>query len=177
MPPFTRLSQAQAARSLRGKSALIVDQDATTAKLIRAYLEDHGAANVEIAASEDEALDVLGNLPRPVQLLMIDTVTDGAACVGVLRVLVKHRARICTTLHGARAPEDFAVPENLIGAAGYVKLAAQQVVVLIEEVAAADLTVKRIIEDRCVPPTLDVQSALAIYGARPGAPFPPGLSV
>lgn len=177
MPPFKTTGRTLSAPPLNGLNVLVVDQDATTARLMRAYLEDNGAANVEIAATEDEALDILGNVPRPVHLVMMDTLTDGAACVGVLRVLVKHRARIYATLHGRHAPEDYAVPENLIGAAGYLNLAAQRSVALAEAVVAAGLTVKQIIEDRIVPATLDVRSALAIYGAGPRAPFPLGLRV
>jgi CheY-like chemotaxis protein len=162
-----------AARPLKGLNVLIVDANDTTARLLRSQLEDRGAQNVEIAVTEDEALDVLGNAPRPVALAMMDTLTGGAACVDVLSVLVKHRARIAVTLHGKHAPEQYAAPGNLVGAAAYTHLGATaKAVGTAEEVLAADLTVHRILDDRIVPPTLDRQAAVAIYGAPPGAPFP-----
>ena len=161
---------------IKGANVLVVDADPQTAKLLRTHLEDRGAQNVDIVSTEDEALDVLGNVPRPVRLAMMDTLTDGAACVGVLRVLVKHRARIAVTLHGRHAPEQYAVPGHLVGAAGYTHLAtAAKAVALAEDVLAADLTVARILDDRIVPATLDRQAAIAIYGAPPGAPFPSTL--
>lgn len=164
--------------SLAGGHVLIVDNNASTAKLLRSHLEDRNVASVEIAATEDEALDILGTASRPIRLAMMDTLTDGAACVGVLRVLVKHRARVHVTLHGRHAPEEYAVPANLVGAAGYVHQGtAAKAVALAEAVVAAGLTVERIINGRIVPATLDMQSALAIYGAPPKSPFPIRLKV
>lgn len=173
--PFAR-ANPPAASPLRGAHAIILDNSAATAKLLRSHLEDRGAASVEIATTEDEALDILGNAPRPVQLAMMDTLTGGAACVAVLRILVAHQARIHVTLHGRHAPEQYAVPENLLGAAAYIHLAtASQAVAMAESVISAGLTVRRILDDRMVPTTLDGGAALSIYGAPPGAPFPISL--
>ena len=83
---------------LKGANVLIIDANVATAKLLRSQLEDRGAAAVDIAVDENEALDVLGNVPRPVLLAMMDTLTGGGTCVAVLRVLCKHRARIHVTL-------------------------------------------------------------------------------
>ena len=158
---------------LKGANVLILDANPATAKLLRSYLEDRGAAAVEIAIDEDEALDVLGNVPRPILLTMMDTLTGGGACVGVLRVLCKHRARIHVTLHGRHAPEQYAVPRNLVGAAAYIHQAtAAKAVETAEAVINQGLTVHRIIDDRIVPATLDREAARAIYGAPPGQPFP-----
>lgn len=167
-----------AAPPLAGGHVLIVDNNRATAQLLRSHLEDRNVASVEIATSEDEALDILGTASRPIRLAMMDTLTDGAACVGVLRVLVKHRARVHVTLHGRHAPEEYAVPRNLVGAAGYSHQGtAAKTVALAEAVVAAGLTVERIIDMRIVPSTLDMQSALAIYGAPPKSPFPIRLKV
>ena len=175
LKPFSR-AQPAAISPLKGQNVLILDNSEATAKLLRAYLEDRGAAAVEIATTEDEALDILGNAPRPIQLAMMDTLTGGAACVSVLRVLIKHQARIHVTLHGRHAPEQYAVPENLVGAAAYVHLAtAPKAVAMAESVMTAGLTVRRILDDRIVPVTLDGDAACAIYGAGPGAPFPLSL--
>ncbi len=169
----TRSAPAGAVSPLKGANVLIVDHNAATAKLLRSSLEDRGAAAVEIAVDEDEALDVLGNVPRPVLLAMMDTLTGGGTCVAVLRVLCQHRARIHVTLHGRHAPEQYAVPRNLVGAASYVRLAtAEKAVEIAEAVIRQGLTVHRILDDRIVPPTLDREAARAVYGAPPGQPFP-----
>ena len=164
---------APAPSPLKGANILIVDANAASAKLLRLQLEDRGAAAVEIAVNEDEALDVLGNVPRPVLLAMMDTLTGGGTCVAVLRVLCKHRARIHVTLHGRHAPERYAVPRNLVGAAAYVhQSTAAKAVEMAETVIDQGLTVNRILDDRIVPATLDREAARAIYGAPPGQPFP-----
>lgn len=161
------------ASPLKGANVLVLDNNLATAKLLRSHLEDKGAAAVEIAVNEDEALDILGNVPRPILLAMMDTLTDGAACVAVLKVLCKHRARIHVTLHGRHAPEQYAVPRNLVGAAAYVhQSTASKAVDLAEVVINQGLTVHKIIDDRIVPATLDREAARAIYGAPPGQPFP-----
>ena len=158
---------------LEGANVLIVDANPASAKLLRSHLEDRGAAAVEIAVDEDEALDVLGNAPRPIRLAMMDTLTGGGTCVAVLRVLCKHRARIHVTLHGRHAPEQYAVPRNLVGAAAYVhQTMAEKAVDTAEAVINQGLSVHRILEDRIVPVTLDREAARAIYGAPPGHPFP-----
>ncbi len=175
-PPKPHRKPALAANPLQGANVLVLDGHAATAKLLRGQLEDQGASVVEIAINEDEALDILGNVPRPIHLVMMDTLTDGAACVGVLRVLVKHRAKIHVTLHGQHAPEQYAVPGNLLGAAGYShQPTAAKAVALAEDVMRAGLTVARILDDRVVPATLDRQSAIAIYQAAPGQGFPLSL--
>ena len=175
--PFRGSSHGRAATAvptpLQGANILIVDANPPTAKLLRSQLEDRGAAAVEIAINEDEALDVLGNVPRPIQLAMMDTLTGGGTCVAVLRVLCKHRARIHVTLHGRHAPEQYAVPRNLVGAAAYIHQAtASKAVDTAEAVVSQGLTVYRILVDRIVPATLDREAARAIYGAPPGQPFP-----
>ena len=165
--------QSASVSPLKGANVLIVDANPPTAKLLRAQLEDRGAAAVEIAANEDEALDVLGNVPRPILLAMMDTLTGGGTCVAVLRVLCKHRARIHVTLHGRHAPEQYAVPRNLVGAAAYIHQAtAAKAVETAEAVITQGLSVHRILDDRIVPTTLDREAARAIYGAPPGQPFP-----
>ena len=168
-----RNGPSRAVSPLKGANVLIVDHNAAMAKLLRSHLEDRGAAAVEIAVDEDEALDVLGNVPRPILLAMMDTLTGGGTCVAVLRVLCKHQARIHVTLHGRHAPEQYAVPRNLVGAASYVHLGtAEKAVETAEGVIRQGQTVHRILDDRIVPPTLDRDSARAIYGASPGQPFP-----
>ena len=170
--PF-RTAPAAAASPLKGANVLIVDHNAATAQLLRSQLEDRGAAAVEIAVDEDEALDILGNVPRPILLAMMDTLTGGGTCVAVLRVLCKHRARIHVTLHGRHAPEQYAVPRNLVGAASYVHLGtAEKGVETAESVVRQGWTVHRILDDRIVPSTLDRDAARAVYGALPGQPFP-----
>lgn len=171
-----RIASTGVVSPLKGANVLIVDGNAATAKLIRSQLEDRGAAAVEIAANEDEALDVLGNVPRPILLAMMDTLTGGGTCVAVLRVLCKHRARIHVALHGRHAPEQYAIPRNLVGAASYVHLGtAEKAVETAEGVVRQGLTVHRVLDDRIVPPTLDRDAARAIYGAPPGQPFPIAL--
>ncbi len=161
---------------LKGLNVLIVDDNATTARLLRSRIEDRGAQNVDIAETEDEALDVLGNVPRPVALAMMDTLTGGAACASVLGILVKHDARIAVTLHGRHPPQQFSAPQTLIGAAAFTHIGSpEKVVSVAEDVIAADLTVHRILDERIVPRTLDRQSAMAIYGAPPGDQFPTTL--
>ncbi len=174
IPPRKPFSgNAPPASPLKGANVLVLDNNPATAKLLRSHLEDKGAATVEIALNEDEALDILGNVPRPILLAMMDTLTDGAACVAVLKVLCKHRARIHVTLHGRHAPEQYAVPRNLVGAAAYVhQSTAAKAVDLAEAVINEGWTVHRIIDDRLVPTTLDREAARAIYGAPPGQPFP-----
>ena len=75
--PFRGSSHGRAATAvptpLQGANILIVDANPPTAKLLRSQLEDRGAAAVEIAINEDEALDVLGNVPRPILLAMMET--------------------------------------------------------------------------------------------------------
>ena len=171
--PFGSGTSATTVSPLKGANVLVLDGHAPTAQLLRSHIEDRGAASVEIAINEDEALDILGSVPRPVLLAMMDTLTDGAACVAVLRVLCKHRARIYVTLHGRHAPEQYAVPRNLVGAAAYIHQAtAAKAIETAEAVINQGLTVHKIIDDRIVPATLDREAARAIYGAPPGQPFP-----
>ena len=167
------IKPAASVSPLKGANVLVLDANPPTAKLLRSHLEDRGAAAVEIATTEDEALDILGNAPRPIQLAMMDTLTGGGACVAVLRVLCKHQARIHVTLHGRHAPEQYAVPRNLVGAAAYIHQAtAVKAIEIAEAVMTQGLTVHRILDDRIVPATLDREAARAIYGAPPGQAFP-----
>lgn len=163
---------------LRGANVLILDDREATARLLRSHIEDRGAAHVEIATGIDEALDILGRASRPVLLAMMDTLSEGAACVQVLRILRQHQARVHVTLHGRWPPEKYAVPRNLVGAAAYTHQGTASIAVAsAEEVIAQGLTVRHILEDRIVPATLDAASAQAIYGAGPGRPFPKTLRV
>lgn len=163
---------------LKGANVLILDDREATARLIRSHVEDRGAAHVEVATGIEEALDILGRASRPILLAMMDTLSEGAACVQVLRILRQHQARVHVTLHGRWPPEKYAVPRNLLGAAAYTHQATASIAVATaEEVIGRGLTVRRIIEDRVVPETLDAASAQAIYGAGPGKPFPKSLRV
>lgn len=164
--------------SLQRANVLLLEADRSTAILLRDALETGHAANVEIATTLDEALDVLGNASQPVTLAMLDTVCDGGACVGILQVLIAHRARVAVTLHGHYPPENYAVPENLVGAAAYTHLAtSSEAVAKAEAVIAAGLNVREIVDRRIVPATLDYTSAIAIYGVEPGDRFPITLRV
>jgi hypothetical protein len=163
---------------LAGANVLILDSDASTALLLRDRLEQDHGARVDVAATLDEALDVLGNAARPVALVMCDTLVDGGACVDVLRLLIGHRAHVAVTLHGSYPPEDYAAPENLVGAAAYTHLAnSGEAVAKAEEVLRLGLDVATIVARRIVPPSLDPMSGMAIYGAAPGDRFPVTLRV
>jgi hypothetical protein len=146
--------------------------------LIRLALEAAGAASVECAANFDEALDRLGGGSCQVTLTLLDTLTDGAACVRLLELFRLSEARIHVVLHGCYAPEEYATPDALTGAASYVHLAtAGPAAAAAEAVIKAGATVRRILDTRIVPTTLDQGAALAIYGAEPGRPFPLSLRI
>jgi hypothetical protein len=159
--------------SLRGAQVLILDPSETAALLLRRAFEDAHNANVETVDTYDDALDVLGNAARPVDLVAMDTQGCNFAAGAILELLRLHKARIHITLHGVMPPEDVPFAGDLVGAAAYTHLATSSAVVAAAEtVIAGGLTVREIIERRTVPATLDWQSAIAIYGAEPGAPFP-----
>ncbi|MFV0297562.1 MAG: hypothetical protein ACK5JT_15715 [Hyphomicrobiaceae bacterium] len=158
--------------ALTRSNVLILDVNVPAARRLRDDLEDGFAAHVEIVDDLDEALDVLGNANRPVSLVMADTVTDGGACVSVLRLLIQHRAHVALTLHGAVPPEAFAVPANLMGAAAFTTdVHLDEAVPTAARVLRAQQDVATIMADAIVPPTLDPVSAMAIYGAPPGDTF------
>lgn len=164
--------------SLQRANVLVLEADRSTGILLRDRLETDYAANVEIALTLDEALDVLGNADAPITLAMLDTICDGGSCVAILQVLIAHRAGISVTLHGHHPPEQYAVPENLVGAAAYTHLATSgEAVAKAAAVVAQNLTVREITDKRRVPPTLDYTSAIAIYGGEPGDHFPITLRV
>lgn len=158
---------------LAGAQVVVVDADAATGILLRDCLEqDHGAV-VEIATSLDEALDLIGNAARPAALVMLDPALPGLDADALMEVLRQHKARIPVTLHGNTPPEHLPYPSNFVGAAAYTHLATSAIAcATAADVCAAGLTVREIIERRRVPVTLDWTSALAIYTAEPGDPFP-----
>ena len=129
--PLAQLTTAaRAAKPLRASrhplqraNVLVLEADRSTGILLRDGLEQDHDCQVEVATTLDEALDVLGNAGKPIALAMLDTFCDVGACVAILRLLIAHRARVAVTLHGRLAPEGYAVPENLVGAAAYTHLA------------------------------------------------------
>ncbi|MFM9941525.1 MAG: response regulator [Hyphomicrobiaceae bacterium] len=158
---------------LANANVLVVDRDAATGILLRDRLEQDYGANVEVATHYDEALDVLGNTARPTTLVMLDPALpslDGDALMALLR---QHKARIHVTLHGHTPPESLGFPENYVGVAAYTHLATSAIAcATAETVVAQGLTVRDIVDKRRVPATLDWKSAVAIYTAEPGQPFP-----
>ena len=163
---------------LHRANVLVLEADRSTGILLRDGLEQGHDCEVEVATNLDEALDVLGNAGKPIALAMLDTFCDVGACVAILRLLIAHRARVAVTLHGHMAPERYALPENLVGAAAYTHLATSaEAVATAEAVMALGLTVREIVVSRIVPATLDHTSAIAIYGVEPGDRFPITLRV
>jgi hypothetical protein len=158
---------------LQDANVLIVEADWATATLLRASLETDYAANVEIAADYEAALDFLGNAARPVSLMMLDPALPGQMSDALMLVLREHRARVHVTLHGNTPPEALPNPANFVGAAAYTHLATSVIAcAAAATVVDQGLTVLDIIDRRRVPQTLDWQSAIAIYAAEPGQPFP-----
>ena len=152
---------------------LVVDADHSTGLLLRDRLEQDYAASVEIATTYDEALDILGNGAQPTRLVMLDPAIASLQADGLMVLLRQHKARIHVTLHGQVPPEMLAFPDNFVGAAAYTHLATSALAcAAAEAVVAAGLTVHDIIDKRRVPVSLDWKSAVAIYGAEPGDPFP-----
>jgi CheY-like chemotaxis protein len=152
---------------------LVVDPDRATGLLLRGRLEQDHGAKVEIATTYDEALDVLGNAARPTSLLMLEPALPNLEGDALLLLLRQHRARIHVTLHGQSPPESLPFPDNFVGAAAYTHLATSAIAcAAAEAVLAAGLTVHDIVDRRIVPHTLDWKSAIAIYSADPGQPFP-----
>jgi hypothetical protein len=169
----TRTGSPQPSR-LKGANVLILDD--SPAGSLRAEIEDLTVANVEVATTADEALDILGRASRPVLVAMLETATDGDACSEILGILRRHEARIHVTLHGRRMPERHPRARELVGAAAFIRQTRPSLAAaIVEKVVAGDFTVRRILETRRVPDTLDPGPALAIYGAAPGDPFPPTL--
>jgi len=159
--------------SLRRAPVLIVDADAVTARLLRATLEQDHDAQVEVVADYEAALDHLGNAARPTRLIMLDPMLAGLEADALLALLREHKARIAVTLHGRVPPEDLPFPENFVGAAAYTHMASSaSASATAAAVVSQSLTVHDIINARRVPPTLDWKSAVAIYTAEPGQPFP-----
>jgi CheY-like chemotaxis protein len=157
---------------LKGANVLILDDSHASASQLRTEMEDLEAF-VEIAPTADDALDVLGRAARPVLLAMLETTTDGDACAAVMRVLRQHNARIHVTLHGRRMPERHPEAREMLGAAAFIRQTTPSLSASIAEaVIRGDFTVRRIMETRTVPDTMDPGPALAIYGAGPGHPFP-----
>lgn len=158
---------------LAGAQVLIVDHDRPTTILLRDRLEQDHGASVEIAGDYENALDVLGNASRPVALVMLDPSTGPMLADSLMVLLCRHRAGIAVTLHGQTPPEKLPFPGNFVGAAAYTHLATSgQAAAQAETVLAGGLTVRAIVDSRIIPATLDWTSAIAIYGADPGLPFP-----
>jgi DNA-binding NtrC family response regulator len=159
--------------TLRRAPVLIVDADVVTARLLRATLEQDHDADVEIVADYESALDHLGNAARPTRLIMLDPTLRGMDADALMALLREHKAGIAVTLHGRVPPEDLPYPVNFVGAAAYTHLAGSAAAsATAAAVVARSLTVHDIIDARRVPPTLDWKSAVAIYAAEPGQPFP-----
>lgn len=165
--------RATATAPLSRRNILIVDGDEQTTMLLRHGLERDHQAHVEVVDNYDEALDVLGHAARPIDVVMMDTIGCHFAAGAILGVLRLHKARIHVTLHGARPPEDVPFPADLVGAAAYSHLAISgQAIAAAEAVVLGGFTVHHIVDRRIIPDTLDWQTAIAIYGAEPGQPFP-----
>lgn len=159
--------------SLRRAPVLIVDSDTTTARLLRVTLEQDHDAEVEVVSDYEAALDHLGNAARPTRLIMLDPTLRGMEADGLMALLREHKARIHVTLQGRVPPEYLPYPVNFVGAAAYTHLASSAAAsATAAAVVAQPLTVHDIIAARRVPPTLDWKSAVAIYTAEPGQPFP-----
>lgn len=176
-PAFARLMRPRpavaAGRTLKGANVLIVDGSWTTSMLLRATLEQDYGASAEVVADYEDALDVLGVASRPVQLVMLDPMLGLATADALMTLLRDHRAGIHVTLHGATPPEKLPYPQNFVGAAAYTHLGTSvPTAAKAEEVMRAGLTVKAICDQRVIPATLDWTSAVAIYQADPGQPFP-----
>ncbi len=158
---------------LEHANVLIMDADGATGRLLRERLEQDYRAVVEIATHYDAALDILGNTAKPTALVMLDPALPSLDGDALMLLLRQHKARIHVTLHGRRPPESLGFPENFVGAAAYTHLATSAIACsTAEAVVAQGLTVHDIVDRRRVPATLDWKSAVAIYTAEPGQPFP-----
>lgn len=161
---------------LQDANVLVVEGNWATATLLRDRLETEHLANVEVVSDYEDALDVLGTAAKPISLLMLDPSLPATLGDTLLRLLREHKARIHVTLHGNTPPEALPHPCKLVGAAAYTHLATSAIAcTTAAAVMAQGLTVREIITRRTVPPSLDWQSAVSIYGAEPGQPFPLSL--
>lgn len=161
---------------LEQASVLVLDADDLTGRMLRATLEQDYGADVEIATDYEAALDHLGNAARPTTLVMLNASLSGLGADALMALLRTHAARVAVTLHGPTVPEALPFPDNFVGAAAYTHQSISAAAcATAEAVVSHGLTVHDIVARRRVPPTLDWQSAMAIYGAAPGQPFPLSL--
>jgi hypothetical protein len=160
------------------RRVLIAGLDGQPAAMLRRAFERAGAGEAEITPTLDEALDVLGNAGRPVDVMVAVLMPNDKVATPLLEILRRHRAPLAVIALSTWGVAGLGVGQptlgsRLVGIAAYVPAPARLDDIVQPALSAhsSGWTMRRILDQRTVPPALAVEVAAAIYEALPGETF------
>lgn len=163
----------QASAKPRAQSAiLIVDDFARRGENLRRILRDDGYREPEVAASGDEALDVLGAHAQRFDLLIVWVPLADGGRLDLFKVLRQLSSPVRIACATPLRCEAFPEPGRLAGATAILfepdlnRMAVQADILIQNGDSVGD-----IVSLREVPRLLPDAWALAIYGTKPGSRF------
>jgi DNA-binding NarL/FixJ family response regulator len=151
---------------------MLVDGDEARSSELRRALRFHGFGEAEVAATGNEALDLLGALEQRVDLVVVwAPLPDDAELdlIGILRRL-RSPVRLACVIQPAKAKSiRFG---RLAGVTvGLLQASPDELAFQLDIILKAGRSVREIVESQTVPRLLTDAWAQAIYGTLPGARF------
>ena len=169
-PPDSK--RIQRAAALAGSRLMLVDSDADRLSLTRQWIAWEGGPDAEVAASGDEALDVLGARSQRFDAVAVWPWLADDAIVDFYGILRRCSSPVHLVAVTALTPAELGRPGRLAGVAAVEDTGRpQKLIETLARVVASDETVAAIVARRMAPRRLSETWARAIYGTAPGQRF------
>lgn len=155
------------------RSALLLEAERRILDHVRAEFVRRGSGDLDQAANADEALDMIGGVSRPYDVILLGSGRMQLESAHVLAMLVKQRSPSVVLGYSIGLPAATTALRSYLGVADWLDLRdgdgwPRRLV----RALADGASVRRIVETGKVPTHIEAPLAKAIYGAAPGAAYP-----
>ena len=169
-PPDSK--RIQRAAVLAGSRLMLVDSDADRLSLTRQWIAWEGGPDAEVAASGDEALDILGARSQRFDAVAVWPWLADDAIVDLFGILRRCNSPVRLVAVTALTPAELGRPGRLAGVAAVEDSGRPQGLIdTLERAVASDATVAAIVARRTAPRGMAEAWARAVYGTAPGQRF------
>jgi hypothetical protein len=159
------------------RRALVIEQDAAAINALRGQMTLHHSTDIDVVATADDALDMIGYVSTPFDVILIGAGPARAEGLHVLSVLRRQRAPYVVVGASFGAPPEDHVWSDFAGIATWLNLEdGERWPRRLAKTVEVGLTVEHILRTARVPWHLEADLATAIYQSEPGERFqiPPG---
>lgn len=154
------------------RRALVIEADPAAVNALRGQMAQQHSTDIDVVASADDALDMIGYVSAPFDVILIGSGPVRAAGLHVLSVLRRQRAPYVVVGHSFGAPPDDHVWSDFAGIATWLNLEdGERWPRRLAKSVEVGLTVEHILRTARVPWHLEADLASAIYRSEPGERF------